>query len=140
LLLYGAICLTGIAGPRWPVTARSRLQRSAAALAAAGAVMMIGGCVTLGKALTPNPRPRDDSPLITNGTYALARHPIYGGVILSAIAWSLWLSPAALAPTAVTGAFLHLKSLREESWLEERHPGYALYRARVRNRFLPLLW
>jgi protein-S-isoprenylcysteine O-methyltransferase Ste14 len=84
--------------------------------------------------------PRDGRELREEGIYAVIRHPIYGGVILSALGWSLWLSPAALVPTAATGAFLDLKSRREEMWLVERYSRYRDYRARVRNRFLPLVW
>jgi protein-S-isoprenylcysteine O-methyltransferase Ste14 len=102
--------------------------------------MVVGGSIDLGAALTPNPRPRTGAGLRDRGLYRRVRHPIYGGVILGSLAWSLWLSPTALAPTALTAVFVDLKSRREEAWLEERYPGYASYRSRVRRRFLPLLW
>jgi protein-S-isoprenylcysteine O-methyltransferase Ste14 len=97
------------------------------------------GVVALGGALTPYPRPRPGAHLRDRGPYALVRHPIYGGVVLSALGWSLWRSPLALAPSALTAAFLDLKSRREERWLEDTHPDYALYRQRVRGRLLPFV-
>jgi len=32
------------------------------------------------------------------------------------------------------------KSIREETWLDERYPGYGAYRERVRHRFVPYVW
>jgi protein-S-isoprenylcysteine O-methyltransferase Ste14 len=139
LLLYGAVGAAGLLGPSWPTDSRLR-RLGALALAVGGTAMMVRGAVALGRSLTPNPMPRDGRELREEGIYAVIRHPIYGGVILSALGWSLWLSPAALVPTAATGAFLDLKSRREEMWLVERYSRYRDYRARVRNRFLPLVW
>ena len=67
------------------------------------------------------------------------RHPIYGGVILLALGWSLASSPVGLIPTALLVALLELKSRREEAWLVERYPEYETYRARTPHRFLPWL-
>jgi protein-S-isoprenylcysteine O-methyltransferase Ste14 len=35
------------------------------------------------------------------------------------------------------GAYLELKSRREERWLAERYPGYEAYRRRTRWKFVP---
>src|SRR4051812_30044565 len=43
------------------------------------------GVKTLGSSLTPFPRPKADSELITGGIYACVRHPIYTGLIASAV-------------------------------------------------------
>jgi protein-S-isoprenylcysteine O-methyltransferase Ste14 len=108
--------------------------------AAAGGAMIVGGAVALERSLTPNPRPKKDGTLREAGLYGIVRHPIYGGVMLAALGWSLWRGPAALAPSALTVVVLDLKSRREEAWLEERYPGYPGYRARVSTRFLPRVW
>ncbi|HEX2234910.1 MAG TPA: isoprenylcysteine carboxylmethyltransferase family protein [Actinomycetota bacterium] len=140
LLLYAAVAIVGVRGRRWSPAAARLLRPVAAGLALVGTGLMGSGAVALGRAMTPNPRPREGAGLREGGAYALVRHPVYGGVVLGALAWALWLSPTALAPTALTAAFLDLKARREEAWLEERHTCYGDYRARVRRRFLPALW
>jgi protein-S-isoprenylcysteine O-methyltransferase Ste14 len=65
------------------------------------------------------------------------RHPIYGGVIVLALGWSLRRSPLVLVPTALLAIVFELKSRREEVWLDERYPEYADYRAATRHRFIP---
>jgi protein-S-isoprenylcysteine O-methyltransferase Ste14 len=79
--------------------------------------------------------------LVTGGVYRLARHPIYGGVVLLAAGWSL--ARASIWPlllSAVLAAFLLLKSRREEAWLSAADPAYDEYRRLVRRRMLPFLF
>jgi protein-S-isoprenylcysteine O-methyltransferase Ste14 len=108
------------------------------ALLGAGGALAVRGIIDLRDALTPLPHPRDDAQLVEDGVYARARHPIYGGLIIGAIGWSvLWLSPTTLLLAGGLAVFFRLKSAREERWLIERFPGYAAYRQRT-HRFLPL--
>jgi protein-S-isoprenylcysteine O-methyltransferase Ste14 len=74
------------------------------------------------------------------GLYGLARHPIYGGVLLLGLGWWLASSPLALLPMALLAGLFEAKSRREERWLVEHHPAYEDYRRRVRRRFIPYLW
>lgn len=95
------------------------------------------GARDLRDALTPLPYPRAEAELVETGVYALVRHPIYGGLALTAGGWGLLTaSPAALVAAAILFGFLELKSRREEAWLERRFSGYAAYRARTR-RLIP---
>ena len=71
------------------------------------------------------------------GVYRRVRHPIYGGLILIAVGWSLISSPLALVFTFVLGLLLEVKSRLEESMLVQRFPEYDAYRDRVRWRFVP---
>lgn len=104
---------------------------------AGGIILAVRGLVDLRQALTPLPRPRDDAELVDTGVYGLARHPIYGGLILGSLGWSVMqASLAALVSSAALAGFLTLKSAREEAWLVERFPDYAAYRVRTR-RFIP---
>jgi protein-S-isoprenylcysteine O-methyltransferase Ste14 len=137
---YAAVALAGLRGRRWPPPARPLLKVGGVVAATAGGAMILGGAVGLERSLTPNPRPKKDGTLRKGGLYGLVRHPIYGGVILAALGWSLWRSPAALGPSALTVVVLDLKARREEAWLEERYPGYRDYRDRVSKRFLPRVW
>lgn len=104
---------------------------------AGGVILAIRGVIDLGSALTPVPRPRNDAALIETGVYGLARHPIYGGLILGSLGWALiQASVVALGATALLAGFFLLKSTREEAWLMERFPGYPAYRTRTK-RFIP---
>jgi protein-S-isoprenylcysteine O-methyltransferase Ste14 len=102
-----------------------------------GAVLGVLGVRRLGSSFTPVPLPRKHAGLRRDGIYKRVRHPIYGGLIVFMLGWSLCHSPVALAPTALLAAVFELKSRREELWLTERYPEYADYRAATPRRFIP---
>ncbi len=109
------------------------------ALMVAGLALGSRGLLDLGRNLTPVPRPRDDAELVVTGVYALVRHPIYGGIIVTAFGWGLAAgSPFTLLLAGVVAVFFWLKSHREEAWLIDRYSGYAAYLTRTR-RFIPWL-
>jgi len=120
----------------------SGAPRFAAALA--GAVLILGGVLLgilgirdLGGSLSPFPMPIESAVLVSEGIYRRLRHPIYAGVILVALGWSLLTaSLAALVLTAVLAVLLDLKARREEAWLRERYRVYAAY-AEQTSRFVP---
>jgi protein-S-isoprenylcysteine O-methyltransferase Ste14 len=102
-----------------------------------GAAVIAAGFVSLGSSLTPYPRPRGDAVLITHGIYRFMRHPIYTGLILGTLGWTLaWISVPAAVGAIGLAVFFDRKAAREERWLNERYPDYAVYAARVR-RFVP---
>ena len=108
------------------------------ALLGLGVALLVAGGAGLGSALTPFPAPRGGEALRTSGVYGLVRHPIYGGVILVALGWSIaFATPVGLALTVVLALFFELKSRREEHLLEQIHPDYPEYRRHTRRRFLP---
>jgi protein-S-isoprenylcysteine O-methyltransferase Ste14 len=107
------------------------------ALVVVGALTLVAGIAFLGGSLTPFPRPVEDGALRQDGVYRLVRHPMYGGVIVMAVGWALATTPLSLAGALALGAFLELKSRREEGWLLEHYPGYAEYRRRTRWKFVP---
>lgn len=130
----------GALGPQWPDAVERPLLALGLAIGVPGAALLLGGALRLGAQLTPFPRPVEGGSLREGGVYALARHPIYGGVMLLALAWSLATSWLALGATALLAALFELKSRREELWLLEHHQAYAAYRERVRRRFIPWVW
>ena len=138
--LLAAIIATGLVGPAWPAGPRLWLALAASAAAAGGALLLVGGGLGLGGQLTAMPRPVPEGTVRQDGVYRLVRHPMYGGVLLLALAWSLVSSPATLVPWLVAAAFLEAKRRREEAWLLEQHPEYESYRRRVRHRFVPFVW
>jgi protein-S-isoprenylcysteine O-methyltransferase Ste14 len=69
------------------------------------------------------------------------RHPMYAGAILLLIGIPLLLGSwygLVLAPVLVVG--FALRAVLEERTLQAQLPGYADYAARVRYRFIPLIW
>ncbi|MCH8970641.1 MAG: 2-amino-4-hydroxy-6-hydroxymethyldihydropteridine diphosphokinase [Acidobacteria bacterium] len=109
-------------------------------VAVIGAALALISSRRLGPGITALPEPRSDAVLIETGPYALARHPIYGGVTLLILG-------AAMIADSLTGVFLslgllpffYLKSEYEERTLRIRYPEYRGYRERVTRRLIPFL-
>lgn len=97
-----------------------------------GSVLLLAGALSLGRNLTPLPRPKAGARLVRTGPYRLVRHPIYSGLLIAAFGWALlhgrWLG--LLAATSLV-PFFDAKATREEAWLVERFPAYPAYRQRV---------
>ena len=139
-LLLALVVVAGVIGRRWPGAWGGWLWVLAGVLALAAALLALGGALHLGGQLTPFPKPAVRGTLKQGGVYQLVRHPIYGGVLLFSLAWSLATSPVALVPGGLLALLFEGKSRREEAWLVEDHPGYDDYRRRVPRRFVPFVW
>lgn len=104
------------------------------------AVCGLAGTVSLGRHLTPFPRPAAGVRLVQTGIYGLMRHPLYTAVFCGSLGWSLvrqsW--PALLA-ALVLAPVLDAKARREEGWLRQQFPEYSAYEGKVR-RFIPWLY
>ena len=140
LVLFGAIAVSGAAGPAWggwPATVGIALG---GVLIGCGGILSLRGVLDLRENLTPFPRPLEGARLVESGAYRLVRHPIYGGLILGALGWGLVrASPLTLAGALVLAAFFDLKSRREEIWLSESYEDYPAYRRRT-HRLLPWVY
>ena len=138
LVLFAAIGLGGLVGA---VSVNGGLVpltlAAGVVLIAVGLLVVVWGAVALGSNLTPFPRPRAEATLVEAGPYRYVRHPIYSGLVVAALGWSIaTVSPLALVPTVLLALLFDAKSRREEAWLTERVRGYAAYRARTR-KFVP---
>jgi len=139
-LLFGAIVGCGYTGVFWPSGAESYLVVLGILIVVAGALLLLLGVAALGRSFTALPRPRRTGKLRQHGIYRLVRHPVYGGVLVLALGWSLADAPLALVPTALLAALFDLKSRREEAWLVDRYPEYPAYRERTPHRFIPFAY
>jgi protein-S-isoprenylcysteine O-methyltransferase Ste14 len=137
-LLLPLVALAGVvSGGAWVGPLASLSALVGLALMLGGAVLLGRGLLDLGRNLTPVPRPRDDAQLVETGIYALVRHPIYGGIIVTAFGWgAVAASPLTLLLAGAVAVFFDLKSRREEAWLTTHYAGYRTYMSRTR-RFIP---
>lgn len=109
-------------------------------LGALGIAFSLWALAGLGRNLTPFPHPREGATLVTSGAYRLARHPIYTGIALASLGWSLaWESPVTAVLAAALFVLFDAKSRREERALLEVFPEYRAYRERVR-RLVPYVY
>jgi protein-S-isoprenylcysteine O-methyltransferase Ste14 len=79
--------------------------------------------------------------VVSDGPYAVVRHPMYGGTLLLIAGIPLLLGSwmgLALAPLIVL--LFAVRAVMEERTLMAELPGYADYAARVRYRMVPLIW
>ena len=95
----------------------------------------------LGSSLSPLPRPRRRAVLVQTGLYARTRHPIYGGLILAAVGWALVSqSGLHLLLAGILTGYVYAKAVREETFLLQRFPEYADYRARTKRMIPRIFW
>ena len=132
------IVLVGLAPPdAWPGALLQPAGWLGNALVVVGLLVGALGILTLGRSLTPFPKPRHQAELVDRGIYGVIRNPIYAGLVLLTLGVSLLrATTVGLILTATLAVFLDLKARHEETLLEERFAGYPAYRKRTR-RFIP---
>lgn len=104
-----------------------------------GAIALgIAASTSLGRNLTPFPKPVTNGSMVEHGPYRIVRHPIYTAVIVGMVGIAIrggdWVS-VALALGLVP--FFYAKSSFEERHLASEFPGYGAYQRRVRRRLIP---
>lgn len=135
LLLLAAVGIAPVTPLADPGASTARLV---GALAVVVGLLVAGrGVLDLGSSLSPFPRPTPHAVLVEHGVYRRVRHPIYAGLVLLALGWSLARGSAVgLGLTLVLAVYLDLKARREEAMLAAAFPGYGTYRDRTK-RFIP---
>jgi protein-S-isoprenylcysteine O-methyltransferase Ste14 len=105
-----------------------------------GLSMILASAAYLGSNLTIYTHPKPTASLAQNGIYGIVRHPMYAGVILTALGWSLIRNsiPSFLLTVALA-LLLDFKAREEERLLVQRFPDYADYSKRVK-RLIPFLY
>lgn len=100
----------------------------------------VAGAISLGRNLTPFPKPSANTRLVQTGIYGLMRHPLYTAVFCGSVGWALvWQSWPALSAALALGPLFDAKACREERWLRQQFPEYTSYERRVR-RFFPWVY
>ncbi len=142
-VLFGLIFIAPLLTPdlfKWPDPWDSIGLVLGIALGLIGGLTALAGVLSLGRNLTPVPYPKEDAVLVESGAFRFVRHPIYSGIIMGSLGWSLLTnSLIALILTAALFVLFDVKSRREEQWLSEKYAGYDTYRARVR-KLIPLIY
>ena len=123
--------------PRWSGAVRPWLAVLGAFLAVTGVALTVWAARTMGRLLTPFPKPPDDGLLIVHGPFAYVRHPVYLGLLLVFGGIALATSVAAAIATVVLGLLWLGKARVEERHLGALYPEYASYAGRVRSRIFP---
>ena len=131
LALYGLALVFG-ASASWGVW-----RWLGALLALLGAWVGLDALRMHGRKLTPLPEPNPALGLQRTGVYAVIRHPMYTGLLLSAFGLAILAQkPLAIAAAGALTAFFNLKAREEERRLQRNYPEYADYQ-RATGRFLP---
>lgn len=141
LVLLAAILLLPFGAREVWAAPLADVARPLGLLSGALGLLIVGvAAFYLGNNLTIFPRPKPEGTLTQSGIYAVVRHPMYCGVILSAVGWSLWqTSSLALLVSFALILFFDRKAAQEESWLQAHYPNYAEYRRRVK-KLIPFIY
>ncbi len=138
-ILMAAIIAAAAVPPDWPDGARKALAAMGAVVAIAGIAFAVWAARSLGRSLTPFPKPLGTG-LVTSGPFAIVRHPIYTGGLAFFAGYALFAGVPALVLTAVLGLLWVGKVRVEERLLAAAYDGYAAYCLRVRSRLIPGLY
>ena len=137
LVLFAAIGLAGLLAIQGRTLVLGAAEAVGIVLVVLGLALVARSAWDLGRSLSPFPKPLANNQLVQTGAFRWVRHPIYIGIVVAGLGWSLatgaWLA-AVLCLLLL--ALFDAKSRREEAWLSEVHAEYAAYAARTR-RFIP---
>eukprot|EP00879_Flechtneria_rotunda_P005547 GHRR01005840.1.p1 GENE.GHRR01005840.1~~GHRR01005840.1.p1 ORF type:complete len:253 (+),score=64.60 GHRR01005840.1:382-1140(+) len=114
---------------------------AATLLITAGLVFICYALLSLGRYFSPLPAPRAKHELVISGMYSYVRHPMYGGLIMSAFGLAIIThNETRLAMAVLLWLVLEKKVSLEEQMLTERYgKAYTDYKAKVKQ-FFPFVY
>ena len=96
-------------------------------------MLIIVSAKELGKSLSPMPRPKENSKLITSGIYSIFRHPMYYSLII--ISFSLFIKSFSIYNLilSILLTFIITNKIKiEEEYLTKKFHNYTLYKNEVK--------
>ena len=87
----------------------------------------------LGRNLSPFPKPKANSDLVTTGIYRFMRHPMYYSLII--ISFGVFLTKLSfyyLCLTITLALLIKFKIILEEQYLKNKFKNYSLYKSEVK--------
>ena len=96
-------------------------------------IIIVFSVKELWKSLSPMPRPKENSKLITSGIYRLFRHPMYYSLII--ISFSFFLKSLTIYSLILSMLLTFIISNKikiEEEYLKKRFHNYTLYKNEVK--------
>ena len=96
-------------------------------------ILIIFSVKDLGKSLSPMPRPKENSKLITNGIYSAIRHPMYYSLII--ISYSLFIKSFTIYNLILSILLTFIISNKikiEEEYLTKKFHNYISYKNEVK--------
>lgn len=105
-----------------------------------GLIIILLSVLQLNKNLSPFPTPKNNAVLVQNGLFKLVRHPIYSGIILVVIGYSVYKDSLYKGIISMLLLILfHFKTKYEEQKLSEKFPNYQSYKKKT-GKFFPRLF
>ncbi len=112
----------------------------AAVLSVAGVGFAIWARIYLGRNWSSAPAIKEDHELVTTGPYAYVRHPIYTGLILTALGTALTGTIFGIGVLIVAASVFFRRINKEERIMLELFPDvYPVYQARTK-KLIPWIW
>jgi protein-S-isoprenylcysteine O-methyltransferase Ste14 len=136
-VLLALVPIAAFLPPPWPDGGTTVRVVAGALLVTMGGVIAVWAARTLGRWLTPFPRPLPEAAVVDTGPYAYVRHPIYAGALVLLVGVALLTSVAVLIVTAALALLWVGKAGVEERHMAELVPGYGAYCERVPRRIVP---
>ena len=99
----------------------------------AGIITSLTALITLSRNLSPFPTPKPNSELIQSGIYKYVRHPIYSGILLFTLGFSLYSeNTLRLVIFLLLLVLFRFKAVYEEKLLQNKFSDYEEYKNKTR--------